>query len=151
MLKHKMNIQLFADDDIAGLLSKGTKLTYKDGATAKQIAAVKSIPAVGSDPEKVDVTHLESDAKVYIEGLQDTDNYEFAIVYQGKNFKDVHTLVEAKKSVDWTITYPDGMTVEFSGTASYKIDGAEVNSAIGFNLVIVVGKAPKVTPASATP
>lgn len=148
MLKHKMNIQLFADDDIAGLLSKGTKLTYKEGTgTAKQIAAVKSIPAVGSDPEKVDVTHLESDAKVYIEGLQDTDNYEFAIVYQGKNFKDVHTLVESKKSVDWTITYPDGMTVEFSGTASYKIDGAEVNSAIGFNLVIVVGKAPKVTPA----
>ncbi len=152
MLKQKMemNIQLFADE-IRGLLSKGTKLSYKDGATEKTIAAVKSIPAIGSDPEKVDITTLESEAKEYIEGLQDTDNYEFAIVYRGSNFADIHAIVEQKKTLDWTITYPDGMKVEFSGTASYKIDGAEVNSAIGFNLVIVVSKAPKVTPASTTP
>ncbi len=48
----------------AGLLSKGTVLTYKDGATTKTVAAVKSIPALGSDPEKVDVTHLGSERKL---------------------------------------------------------------------------------------
>ncbi|MCH4169414.1 MAG: phage tail protein [Streptococcaceae bacterium] len=142
----KMDLQKFAD--FAGLLSKGTALTYKDGETVKEIAAVKSIPAIGSDPEKVDVTHLKSDKKAYIKGIQDTDNLEFAIIYQGDNFKDVHTLVEANKSVEWTITYPDGLKVVFTGEPSYKFDGVEVNAAVGFNLVIVVSDGPTVTPAA---
>ena len=65
----------------AGLLSKGAVLSYKDGSTTKTIAAVKSIPAMGSDPEKVDVTHLGSAKKAYIAGIQDSDNLEFAIIY----------------------------------------------------------------------
>lgn len=146
MEKLNLDLQKFADD-IAGLLSKGTALAYKDGATSKEIAAVKSIPALGADPEKVDVTHLKSEKKAYIPGIQDSDNLEFAIIYQGKNFADVNTLVSTGKSVDWTITFPDGMKATFSGVASYKFDGVEVNSALGFNLVIVVSKGPDFTPA----
>lgn len=131
----------------AGLLSKGTVLTYKSGSTTKTVAAVKTIPSIGSDPEKVDVTHLGSEKKAYISGIQDTDNMEFSIVYQGDNFKDIYDLVEGKKSVEWTITYPDGMTAVFTGEPSYKIDGAEVNQAIGFNLVVVVSDGPVLTPA----
>lgn len=143
----KMNLQLFADE-ISGLLSKGTALSYMVGEEKTPIAAVKSIPAIGSDPEKIDVTHLGSERKEYIKGIQDTDNLEFAIVYQGKNFKDIHTLVAANKAYDFVIDYPDGMTVKFTGEPDYKLDGAEVNSAIGFSLVIVVNKAPIVTPAT---
>lgn len=131
----------------AGLLSKGIVLSYKSGSTSKTVAAVKSIPSIGADPEKVDVTHLGSEKKAYIRGIQDTDNMEFSIVYQGDNFKDIYDLVEGKKSVEWTITYPDGMKVVATGEPSYKIDGAEVNQAIGFNLVIVVSEGPTVTPA----
>ena len=97
--------------DFAGLLSKGTVLSYKDGATSKPVAAVKSIPALGSDPEKVDVTHLGSEKKAYIKGIQDVDNMEFAIIYQGDNFRDIHALVEAGNAVDWTITFPDGLKI----------------------------------------
>mgnify|MGYP007113511868 CR=1 FL=1 len=130
----------------AGLLSKDTTLSYKDGETSKTVAAVKTVPAMGSDPEKVEVTHLGSAKKAYIAGIQDTDNLEFAIVYQGDNFKDIATLVKTGKSVDWTVTYPDGMKSEFTGQPSYKLDGAEVNQAIGFNLVIVVSEGPDITP-----
>ncbi|AUS70032.1 hypothetical protein [Lactococcus lactis] len=130
----------------AGLLSKDTTLSYKDGETSKTVAAVKTVPAMGSDPEKVEVTHLGSAKKAYIAGIQDTDNLEFAIVYQGDNFKDIDTLVKTGKSVDWTVTYPDGMKSEFTGQPSYKLDGAEVNQAIGFNLVIVVSEGPDITP-----
>ncbi|KSU06656.1 phage tail protein [Lactococcus lactis subsp. lactis] len=133
----------------AGLLSKDTTLSYKDGETSKTVAAVKTVPAMGSDPEKVEVTHLGSAKKAYIAGIQDTDNLEFAIVYQGDNFKDIDTLVKTGKSVDWTVTYPDGMKSEFTGQPSYKLDGAEVNQAIGFNLVIVVSEGPDITPAPA--
>lgn len=133
----------------AGLLSKGAVLSYEDGdTTSKEVAAVKSIPAMGADPEKVDVTHLGSEKKAYIAGIQDTDNMEFAIIYQGDNFKDVHALVQQKKSVDWTVTYSDGLKVEFKGEPSYKFDGVEVNQALGFNLVVVVSEGPDFTPAS---
>lgn len=143
----KMDLQKFAD--FAGLLSKGTVLSYMDGSAKKTIAGVKTIPAVGSDPEKVEVTHLGSDKKAYIKGIQDTENMEFAVIYQGDNFRDIDTLVKAGKSVPWTITYPDGMKVDFTGEPAYKLDGAEVNQAIGFNIVIVVSKGPDVTPAVA--
>lgn len=143
----KMDLQKFAT--FAGLLSQGTVLTYLDGSTPKTIAAVKTIPAMGSDPEKVEVTHLGSEKKAYIAGIQDSDNLEFAIIYQGDNFKDIDTLVKTKKSVDWTVTYPDGMKVTFTGQPSYKLDGAEVNGALGFNLVIVVSAGPTFTPAPA--
>lgn len=143
----KMNLQRFADDEIAGLLSKGTKLSYKDGASVKEIAAVKSIPALGTDPEKVEVTHLGSDRKSYIKGIQDTDNLEFAIVYQGKNFKDIYDLVKKGKASDWTITFPDGLTSTFTGIPDFKFDGVEVNQALGFNLVVVVSEGPNFLPA----
>lgn len=142
----EMNLQRFAGE-IDGLLTKGTKLSYKSGAETKEVAAVKSIPAIGTDPEKIDVTHLGSERKAYIKGLQDTDTLEFAIVYQGKNFKDIDVLVKTGKSVEWVIEYPDGMKAEFTGEPDTKIDGAEVNQAIGFNLVVVVSKGPTVTPA----
>ncbi|AAX13231.1 phage tail tube protein [Lactococcus cremoris] len=133
---------------VAGLLSKGAVLSYKDSSGSKTIAAVKSIPAMGADPEKVDVTHLGSDKKAYIAGIQDSDNLEFAIIYQGDNFKDIDTLVKAGKAVEWTVTYSDGMKVDFTGQPSYKFDGVEVNQALGFNLVVVVSAGPNFTPAS---
>lgn len=133
---------------IAGLLSKGATLSYNDGETVKEIGGVKSIPAMGADPEKVDVTHLKSEKKAYIPGLQDTDNMEFAIIYQGSNFTDVHTLVAQNKSVPWTVTYADGLKCEFTGVPSYKFDGVEVNQALGFNLVVVVSEGPDFTPAA---
>lgn len=49
-------------------------------------------------------------------------------------------MVKSGKSFDFTITYPDGLTATFSGEPDYKFDGAEVNQAIGFNLVVVVSK-----------
>ena len=132
---------------VAGLLSKGAVLSYKDSAGSKTIAAVKSIPAMGADPEKVDVTHLGSEKIAYIAGSQDSDNLEFAIIYQGDNFKDVDTLVKAGKAVEWTVTYSDGLKVEFTGQPSYKFDGVEVNGALGFNLVVVVSSGPTFIPA----
>lgn len=133
---------------VAGLLSKGAVLSYRDTSGSKTIAAVKSIPAMGADPEKVDVTHLGSAKKAYITGIQDSDNLEFAIIYQGDNFKDIDTLVKADKAVDWTVTYSDGMKVDFHGKPFYKFDGVEVNQALGFNLVVVVSAGPNFTPSS---
>jgi len=142
----KLDLQRFADE-VAGVLSKGTTLSYTDsGGEKKEIAAVKSIPALGTDPEKIEVTHLKSERKAYIKGLQDTDTLEFAIVYQGKNFADVYALVDKKESVDWEIKFPDGLTATFKGEPDFKFDGIEVNQALGFNLVVVVSDGPNFKP-----
>ncbi|EOL45820.1 phage tail tube protein [Enterococcus caccae] len=146
MKELKTDLQLFAAEQFDGLLSKGTVLSYEKAGAETAIAAVKSIPAIGSDPEKVDVTHLMSEKKAYIPGLQDSENLEFAIVYQGGNFNDIHALVSTGKSQNWTITYPDGLKAKFKGIPSYKFDGAEVNAAIGFSLVVVVSEGPDFTP-----
>lgn len=144
----KLELQRFADE-VAGVLSKGTTLSYIVGeGPAKEIAAVKSIPALGTDPEKIEVTHLKSERKAYIKGLQDTDTLEFAIVYQGKNFKDIYDLVKAGGAVKWEIKFPDGLKAEFTGEPDFKFDGIEVNQALGFNLVVVVSDGPNFTPAS---
>lgn len=144
----KLELQRFADE-VAGVLSKGTTLSYIVGeGPAKEIAAVKSIPALGTDPEKIEVTHLKSERKAYIKGLQDTDTLEFAIVYQGKNFKDIYDLVKTGGAVKWEIEFPDGLKAEFTGEPDFKFDGIEVNQALGFNLVVVVSDGPNFTPAS---
>lgn len=148
MKNTKLDLQKFGKEAVAGLLSKGTKLSYKTGdGPTKEVAAVKSIPALGSDPEKIEVTHLGSDRKSYIKGIQDSDNLEFAIVYQGANFKDIYELVKKGETVEWTIEFPDKLKAEFTGTPAFKFDGVEVNQALGFNLVVVVSKGPDFTPA----
>ena len=142
----ELNLQQFAAS-VAGLLSEGTKLSVKEDLAFVEVAGVKSIPQLGSDPERVDVTTLASNKRSYIAGLQDVDNLEFAIIYQGPNFKDIHELVKLGKEQDWTVKYPDGLSSTFRGEPDYKFDGAEVNAALGFNLVIVVSDGPDMNPA----
>lgn len=126
----------------SALLSKGTTLSYKSGSTTKVVAGVKSIPGIGTDPEKIDITDLSSERKQYTKGLQDVDNLEFGIIYQGDNFSDIETLIEKDKEVEWEITYPDQSGFTFTGKASYKFEGLEPNQVVNWNLVIVVSDGP---------
>lgn len=135
-------------ETVAGVLSKGTTLSYKNESNFVELGGVKSIPAMGSDPEKVDVTHLMSEARQYIAGLQDSDTLEFAFIYQSKNFADVHTLVAANKEYEFKVAYPDGATVAFTGKPVLKTSSIEVNGALEFSLAVVCSKAPVFTPAT---
>jgi hypothetical protein len=136
MYKLEMNLQTFG----TRLSSQGTTLSYDNNGTTKKLARVKSIPQIGNDPEKLDVTDLDSVAKEYIPGIPDSENLEFAFVDDTDNFNELHSLVEAGASVDWTITYPNGREARFGGIPTLKLDGVEVNQAVGFSLVVVVDK-----------
>lgn len=131
---------------IEGLAANGAVLSYMDGSTAKTLVGVKSIPAMGSDPEKIDVTHLGSARKSYIPGIQDSDNLEFDVVYLQDNY--ANAIAASGKSVVWTLTYADGLSFKFTGTASTKFGGGEVNGALSFTLVVVVSDGPTPTPAT---
>lgn len=135
-------------DTVPGVLSKGTKLSYKNDASFVELGGVKTIPAMGSDPEKVDVTDLMSETRQYIAGLPDSDTLEFAFVYKSKNFADVHTIVAANKEYEFKVEYPDGASVAFTGKPVLKTSSIEVNGALEFSLSIVCSKAPVFTPAA---
>lgn len=135
-------------ETVAGVLSKGTTLAYKNDADYIELGGVKSIPAMGSDPEKVDVSHLKSEARSYIAGLPDSDTLEFAFVYQSKNFADVHTICAADKEYEFKVTFPDTATITFKGKPVLKTSAIEVNGAIEFSLSVVCSVAPVFTPAA---
>ncbi len=142
----KLNIQLFAE---AGILSKGTTLSYKPTTSGAMtaVANVKSVPQVGSDPERVDVTHLGSEKRQYITGLQDVDNFEFAVVYTTAAFTAFQAFAEtATSATEFEIAYPDGLKVQFKGKPSIRISATEVNAAIEYSIVIVVSDGPDIVP-----
>lgn len=141
----KLELQQFAGE-IVGLLTKGTVLSYKKLAEFVELAGVKGIPQLGGDPERVDVTTLADAKRKYIAGIEDTDNLEFAIVYQTANFTDVHTLVETGVETEFKVVYPDGMAVTFKGVPKFKFSAAEINGALEFTLVIVVSDGPDFVP-----
>lgn len=150
----KIDLQKFADevDASQGLLSKGTKLTYVEhggSGLGTEIADISTVPEIGADPEKVDVTTLADSKKKSIAGLQDASSLAFSAIYKGANFKAVNAL-SSTTNYDWTVTYPDGMTVTFTGQPSLKLGSAEVNGALKFTLTIVVSDGPDFHPATDT-
>lgn len=147
MEKQLLNIQQFADE--AGVLSQGTTLSYKASAEGAfvEVAGVKSIPQIGSDPERIDVTDLQSGKRQYIAGLQDVDNLEFAVVYRTAEFTKFQAFAEnATSSTEFKIEYPDGMTVTFKGEPSIRLGATEVNGALEYSIVIVVSDGPDIVP-----
>lgn len=146
----KMNLQKFAEtiDSSQGLLSKGTKLAYTPhggSATPTEIIGISTVPEIGADPEKVDVTTLADANKKSIAGLRDASSLAFTAIYKGSNFKAVNAL-NTTTNYDWTVTYPDGMTVTFTGQPSVKLGSTEVNGALKFTLTVVVSDGPDFHP-----
>lgn len=147
MNKSKLNLQQFANE--AGILSKGTTLSYKPTSSGEfvAIAGVKSIPQIGTDPERIDVTDLQSDRRRYIAGLQDVDNMEFAVVYRTQEFATFHAFAEdATSTTEFEISYPDGMKVTFKGEPTVRLGATEVNGALEYSIVIVVSDGPDIVP-----
>lgn len=150
-----MDLQRFAAsaDASQGLLSKGTTLAYTThggSGTPTVIEDITTVPEIGSDPEKVDVTTLADDKKKSIAGLKDSSTLAFTAIYKGSNFAAANN-VAGETNYDWTVTYPDGMTITFTGKASIKFSSAEVNGALKFTLTIVVSDGPDFHPVTANP
>ena len=145
----KIDLQRFAEDP-AGLLSKGSTLGYKaTGALPAEfttIGSVTSIPDIGSEPEKVDVTTLADSKRQYIKGLQDQDNLTFAAIYRKTIFNTLKAAEKLDTVYDWKITYPDGTSFTFTGAFSLVLNGAEINGALAFQIIVVVSKGPEFVP-----
>lgn len=126
---------------MAGILTKGIKLSYKSGeGQYKVLKDLQEVPEIGNGaPEKIEVTTLDSEVKEYIAGLQDSgQDLAFKFLYVKEQFTELSGL---DASQDWKVEMPDGVAATFKGTPSVKFDGASANGAITYTLNVTVESA----------
>jgi hypothetical protein len=127
---------------MAGILSKGITLSYKNEEEYVLIPNLQEVPELGGTAEKVDVTTLADGNYKYINGIKDFGDLAFKFLYDNSgetsNYRICRGLEEAGEVVEWKVEFPDGTGFEFSGEVSTTIDGASVNSALTFTLNITL-------------
>lgn len=123
---------------MAGILSKGTTLSYKL-ATGEfiELTNLQEIPELGNGArEKIETTTLASENKEYIAGLGDSgQDLAFKFLYEKAQFTTLNGIDER---CSWKVELPDGVAATFEGTPSVKFDGASPNGALTYTLAITV-------------
>jgi len=120
---------------MAGLATIGVKM-YKGGVTGGTLLPnLQSTPDIGGTPEKIDVTTLADNVRMYIDGVKDYGDLEFVFLYDGDQ-EDSSAWSTLKASENTTATYtvqlPDGTTFAFDAIVSCRLNAAEVNAALTF-------------------
>ncbi|MCD7113426.1 phage tail protein [Limosilactobacillus agrestis] len=143
-----LDLQRFAVDSTEGLVGTGTKLERStDGTTWEEIADIKTVPELGGDTEKVDVTTLADDRRKQVEGIQNASNVQFQAIYKGSSFAKALKQAGDRKQYQWRVTYPDGMTATMRGSYNIKFASVAVNGALGYTITITVSDGPHFTAA----
>lgn len=126
---------------MAGILSKGITLSYKvaDGEFIA-LTNLQEIPEIGNGArEKVEVTTLADDNKMYIAGLGDSgQELTFKFLHEKEQFS---TLAAIADTCEWEVALPDGIKATFTGTPGVKMNSASANSALTYNLTVTVESA----------
>lgn len=126
---------------MSGLLTKDTELHYKNGgSTFKRVDHLMSVPELGGDPEKVEVTTLQDATRKYIEGVKDPGDLAFQFLYDNdtatSNFRVLKGLEGT--TTDFKVVFPDGSEWAFSAQVSVKIDAGGVNEALTFTATMML-------------
>ena len=112
------------------VISKNITLSHGD----KVLTNLQEIPELGGDAEAIEITTLADAAHMYTDGILNYgDSLAFVFLYEKEQFTDLN---ELEGSQSWKVSLPDGTTCSFSGTASVKLAGVGVNSALTYTLSI---------------
>jgi hypothetical protein len=115
---------------MAGILSKGTKLYVGE----KALTDLQEFPDLGGAADSVEVTTLDSEAHVYINGLLSYgDTLAFKFLYAKAQFTELAALDGVQQ---FKVELPDKSTCSFSGECGVKMDAASVNAALTYTLNI---------------
>ena len=113
-----------------GVLSKGIKLSYKNGAESQfvELTDLQEIPDLGGESEAVEITTLGDAAHRYMDGILNYgDSLAFKFLYAKTQFSTLQALTGES---NWKVELPDGES------CSFKLDGVGVNAALKYTLSI---------------
>lgn len=135
------------------LSSIGIKLFYSatQTGTYKALYGLRSVPAVGGDMKRIDVTGLGDRYRRSIKGVRELGDLEFDFFYNsdGENengeanmvmssYKTLRDL-DTKDAKAWfKLVYPDGTGFMWQGALTVVRNKADVNSALSFKLKVTV-------------
>lgn len=112
------------------VISKGITLYLGE----KALTNLQEIPELGGTAESIEITVLSDVAHMYTDGILNYgDSLAFKFLYEKEQFLE---LAELDGSQSWKVELPDATTCSFSGSASVKLDGVGVNSALTYTLSI---------------
>lgn len=116
------------------------KSTLKLGADV--LAGLMEIPEIGGEPEKVDVTCLTDSVKQYENGIGDAGEMAFTFKYDNSAsttaYRKLRKLQESDTAGQFTLTFADGTSFEFTAKVNIKISGGGINSAVTFTCTMVL-------------
>lgn len=118
------------------VISKGITLSYKAGEAGEfiELTNLQEIPELGGEAEAIEITTLADAAHRYTDGILNYgDTLTFKFLYEKTQFTTLNGL---DGSVEWKVELPDGTTCAFGGTATVKLDGVGVNTALTYSLGI---------------
>lgn len=124
------------------MLANGTKLGYKkksgEPSTYTDLAGLKEIPEMGTEPEKVENTCLSDKVKQYEYGIGDAGDLEFKFRYENSSETSPYRVLmkaqDYNEILSFEETLPDGTKFHWDAQVSVKLGGGGVNGAIDFTL-----------------
>lgn len=124
------------------MLANGTKLGYKkksgEPSTYTNLAGLKEIPEMGTEPEKVENTCLSDKVKQYEYGIGDAGDLEFKFKYENSSETSPYRVLmkaqDDNEILSFEETLPDGTKFHWDAQVSVKLGGGGVNGAIDFTL-----------------
>lgn len=109
-----------------------------------KLVDIKDFPALGGEPERIDVTTLSDSQYLYIPGIQTMEAMTFTANYDADTFEKLKTLEgAANEYAVWFGATPAGVPdgsrgkTSFTGELSVYIDGASVNEAVNMKITIM--------------
>ncbi len=124
------------------MLANETKLGYKkksgESLTYTDLAGLKEIPEMGTEPEKVENTCLSDKVKQYEYGIGDAGDLEFKFRYENSSETSPYRVLmkaqDDNEILSFEETLPDGTKFHWDAQVSVKLGGGGVNGAIDFTL-----------------
>lgn len=121
--------------------SAGTKIEYSEteNGTYTRILGVKTIPAIGDEPNKISTTCLDNTKyETEIDGLMPAPKMSFDFNMEDPsaeaNIKTVDTLATSGKSYYWKITKSNGIVHTYKSKVKYGFKQLDINAISEFTM-----------------
>lgn len=113
----------------------GAYLMHKSGTSWAKLIAITEYPNMGSEPEKIDISTLDSKFRKYAQGMVDTSDLTFTAIYDTTDVEAIEALTSEETFAlffdEPDLDAPTGTHGKYywKGTVAVTEQGAGTNSA----------------------